>query len=188
MQNTSAKNCVQIYNVPKDANGTQYCVTNLNPVTWLGTPDYQLMPTLHCNPAGGPAPHQYINPTCFGVPLPGSPTGGTGVDYSNPTGQGVYRLPYIHGPWYQSHNLSVYKNISMGEARNLQFHISGFNFLNHPVTSFNSNDSTTLSLGTLNSAVSGQPITPSMLRVPNFGVAPIKYGARLVELGAKYSF
>lgn len=189
MQNTSQQQCVQTYNVPKDKNGNQYCVTNLNPITWLGTPDYQLMPTLNCNPAGGPASHQYINPTCFGVPLPGSPVGGgTGVDFSNPSGQGVNRLPYIHGPSYQNHNLSVYKNISMGESRNLQFHASGFNFLNHPLVSFNNNDSTNLSLGSLNFAVAGQPLTPSMLRVPNFGVAPIKYGSRLLELGAKYSF
>jgi hypothetical protein len=189
MQNTSQQQCVQTYNVPKDKNGNQYCVTNLNPITWLGTPDYQLMPTLNCNPAGGPASHQYINPTCFGVPLPGSPVGGgTGADFSNPSGQGVNRLPYIHGPSYQNHNLSVYKNISMGESRNLQFHVSGFNFLNHPLISFNNNDSTNLSLGSLNFAVAGQPLTPSMLRVPNFGAAPIKYGSRLLELGAKYSF
>jgi hypothetical protein len=188
MQNTEQQQCVNTYNVPKDANGNQYCVTNLSPITWLGTPDYQLMPTLNCNPAGGPAKHQFINPTCFGVPLPGSPVGGTGADFSNPSGQGVNRLPYIHGPAYQNHNLSVYKNFSTGDGRNVQLHISGFNFLNHPLVSFNNNDNTNLSLGSLNYAVAGQPLMPSELRVPNFGIANIKYGARLIELGAKFTF
>ncbi|MGA7158737.1 MAG: carboxypeptidase regulatory-like domain-containing protein [Acidobacteriaceae bacterium] len=188
MQNTEQTTCIDTYNVPKDANGNQYCVTNLSPLTWLGSPDYQLMPTLNCNPAGGPAKHQFINPTCFGVPLPGSPAGGTGADFSNPTGQGVERLPYIHGPAYQNHNLSVYKNFSAGGSRYVQFHISGFNFLNHPLVSFNNNDNTNLSLGSLNYAVAGQPLTPSELRVPNFGIANVKFGARLIELGAKFSF
>jgi hypothetical protein len=180
--------CQQTYGIPKDANGNQYCTTNLSPITWLGTPDYLLMPTLHCNPAGGSAKHQFITPTCFGVPLPGSPAGGKGMDFSNPSGQGVERLPYIHGPSYQNHNLSLYKNFSMGESRAFQLHASAFNFLNHPLVSFNNNDNTNLNLGSLNYAVAGQALTPSMLRVPNFGIANIKYGSRLVELGAKYTF
>jgi hypothetical protein len=146
------------------------------------------MPTINCNPAGGPAKHQFINAKCFGVPLPGSPMGGKGTDFSNPSGQGVNRLPYIHGPAYQNHNLSVYKNFAAGGNKNVQLHISGFNFLNHPLVSFNNNDNTNLSLGSLNFAVAGQPLTPSELRVPNFGIANIKYGARLIELGAKFTF
>jgi hypothetical protein len=182
MQNTEKNTCIQTYNIPKDANGNQYCVTNLSPITWLGTPDYQLMPTLNCNPASKSGQHQYINPACFGVPLPGGPLS------ANPTGQGVYRLPYIHGPAYQNHNLSVYKSFATGENRNLQVHVSAFNFLNHPVVSFNNNDNTNLNLGSLNYAVAGQALAPSQLRVPNFGIANIKYGARLMELGAKFTF
>jgi hypothetical protein len=84
--------------------------------------------------------------------------------------------------------LSLYKNFAMKESRNFQLHASGFNFLNHPLVSFNNNDNTNLNLGSLNYAVAGQPLTPAQLRVPNFGVANIKYGARLVELGAKFTF
>jgi hypothetical protein len=171
--------CQTTYNIPKDANGNQYCTTNLSPITWLGTPDYLLMPTLKCNPTSGTVAHQFINPTCLGVPLPGGSTS---------TGQGVPRLPYIHSPAYQNHNLSLYKSFNIRENQVLQFHASGFNFLNHPLVSFNNNDSTNLSLGTLNYAVAGQALTPSMLRVQNFGTADIKFGARIVELGAKYTF
>jgi Carboxypeptidase regulatory-like domain/TonB-dependent Receptor Plug Domain len=180
--------CIQQYNVPADKNGNHFCVNNLNPVVWLGTPDSLLMPTLNCNPAGGKQNHQYINPTCFGVPVPGSPSSGADALSSNPSGQGVYRLPYIHGPAYQNHNLSVYKNFGVGEGRNLQLHASAFNFLNHPLVSFNNNDNTNLNMGNLNFAVAGQPLTASQLRSPSFGIANIKYGSRLVELGAKFFF
>ena len=186
--------CQDEYSVPNDSAGQHNCVTNLNPVTWLGTPDYLLMPTLHCNPAGGKATHQYINPTCFGVPLPGSPAGGTGVDYSNPTGQGVYRLPYLRGPAYTNTNLALIKNFSTGENKTLQFRAEAFNFLNHSLVSFNSNDNTNLNLGNLNYAVAGQPITAGELSSPTFGIANIKYGSapgnggRLIELGAKFLF
>jgi hypothetical protein len=151
------------------------------------------MPTLDCNPAGGPAKHQFVNPTCFGVPMPGSPTTGPYALSSNPSGQGVYRLPYIRGPYYQNHNLSALKNFSTGGNRNLQLRVEAFNFLNHANVSFNNNDNKNLSLGTLNYAVAGKALTPGELQVPNFGVADIKYGSsptggRLIELGAKFTF
>ena len=169
--------CIQEYGIPKDVNGNQYCVNNLSSIVWLGTPDYLLMPTVNCNPAGGPAKHQFINPTCFGVPLPGSPTTGPFALSKNPSGQGVDRLPYIRGPYYQNHNLSLYKNFAMGENKTLQLHASAFNFLNHANVSFNNNNSKNLNLGTLNYAVPGQALTTGELEVPNFGIADIKYGS-----------
>ena len=192
-QDTEETQCQQEYGIPKDANGNQYCVLNMSPIVWLGTPDYLLMPTVNCNPAGGPAKHQYINPTCFGVPLPGSPTTGPFALSKNPSGQGVYRLPYIRGPYYQNHNLSLYKNFALGNNRTLQLHASAFNFLNHANVSFNQNDNENLTLGSLNFAIPGQALTTGMLENPNFGVANIKYGSspvggRLIELGAKFTF
>jgi hypothetical protein len=185
---TEDKTCQTTYGIPNDKNGDHFCTNNLNPVVWLGTPDYQLMPTVNCNPASGLKTHQFINPTCFGVPLPGSPAAGPNALSKNPSGQGQYRLPYIHGPAYQNHNVSVLKNFGMGESRTLQFRIEAFNPFNHPLVSFNNNDSTNLSLGNLFNAVAGQPLTLDQLRQQNFGVANIKYGSRLLELGAKYSF
>ena len=185
--------CINEYNVPADSQGQRNCVNSLNSTVWLGTPDYLLMPTLNCNPAGGKATHQYVNPTCFGVPLPGSPAGGTGADYSNPTGQGVLRLPYIRGPLFQNHNLSLLKNFPAGENKMLQLRLEAFNFLNHPLVSFNNNDTSNLSLGNLFYANAGQPLTTNELSSPNFGVASVKYGpnqggGRLIELGAKFTF
>ena len=189
-QEPNAQNmtCAQQDGIAPDKNGNTYCVTSLSNVTWLGTPDYLLMPTVKCNPAKGAAKNQFINPTCFGVPLPGSPTGGTGADFSNPSGQGVDRLPYLRGPAFQNHNISLLKNFSTGENKNLQLRASGFNFLNHPLVSFNNDDNSNLNLGSLNFAQTGQALTPSMLRVQDFGVANIKYGYRLLELAAKFTF
>jgi len=173
--------------IPTDKNGNNFCVTNMNPVVWLGTPDYLLMPTVNCNPAHGLKSKQFINPTCFGLPLPGGPSSGPEALSSNPTGQGQYRLPYIHGPAYSRHDLTVLKNFPAGEKRNLQFRLAAFNFLNHPLTSFNNNDTSNLQLA-FQGATVGQPLTVNDLTHQNFGTAGVKYGARLVELSVKFQF
>jgi hypothetical protein len=160
----------------------------LNPVVWLGSPDYQLMPTVNCNPVGGHAKHQYMQATCFGVPLPGSVTTGIYALSPNPTGQGQYRLPYIHGPAFIKNDLTLIKDFPVGEHRDLQFKAAAFNFLNHPVVSFNNNDSSNLNLGNLLGAVPGQALTTAELGHKDFGIANVKYGSRLMELSAKFTF
>ena len=183
------KFCANNYGVQPDADGHTYCVTNLNPLVWMGTPDYQLMPTVNCNPAGGKATHQYMQATCFGIPLPGSGTSGKGYVVSkNPSGQGQYRLPYIHGPAFLKNDLTLIKEFGVGENKKIQFKAAAFNFLNHPEVSFNNNDSTNLSLGGLLEAGAGQPLTTSELGHKNFGIANVKYGSRLLELSGKFTF
>jgi hypothetical protein len=182
------RTCAQLYYVSPDSNGHTYCVTNLNPIIWMGTPDYQLMPTLSCNPAGGSAKHQFMKPSCFGVPLPGSTTSGLEALSKNPTGQGQYRLPYIHGPAFMKNDLTVIKDFGVGEGKSLQLKAAAFNFLNHPEVSFNNNDSSNLNLGNLLGAVAGEPLTPSELGHKNFGIANVKYGNRLLEVSGKFTF
>jgi hypothetical protein len=156
-----------------DKNGHTYCVFNMNPTVWLGSPDIQLMPTTHCNPAGGPGKHQFINAACFGLPLPEA--------------NGPFRMPYIHGPAFMDHDMSLLKNFGMGKERLLQFRLGAFNFLNHPLTSFNSGDTTNLTLA-FQDGTAGQPLTQTMLTHQNFGKADIRVGNRLLELGVKYEF
>jgi hypothetical protein len=179
--------CQKTYGIPPDKNSNHYCVTNMNPTVWLGSPDYLLMPTLNCDPTHGLKAHQFVNPTCFGIPLPGSPSSGENALSTNPTGQGQYRLPYIHGPGYARHDLTVLKNFSAGEHRNLQLRLAAFNFLNTPLVSFNQNDSSNLNLA-FQGATAGQPLTQNNLTHQNFGSTNIKYGARLLELSAKFQF
>jgi hypothetical protein len=182
------KTCANVYGIPPDANGHTYCVTGINPTVWMGTPDYLLMPTVSCNPSGGSAKHEFMKATCFGVPLPGSATTGNLALSKNPSGQGQYRLPYIHGPAYLNNNLSLFKDFSIRESRTLEFSASAFNFLNHPLVSFNNNDSSNLDLGNLLAAVPGQNLTEPELGYKDFGIANVKYGSRLMELSAKFKF
>ncbi len=184
---TSVGTCQKTYGIPPDKNGDTYCVTNVNPTVWLGSPDYQLQPTVVCNPTSGLKKNQFINPTCFGIPLPGGPATGQYALSSNPSGQGQYRLPYIHGPASFTNDLTLLKNFATGEKKNLQLRLAAFNFLNHPLTSFNNNDSNNLTLA-FQGATVGQPLTVNQLTHQGFGIAPIKYGSRLLELSAKFSF
>jgi len=149
------------------------CVTYFNNSVWLGTPDVLLMPTVVCNPTSHLSKNQYLNPTCFGLP--------------NVVQNGAYRLPYIHGPAYLNHDLTLLKNFKAGEKKNVQFRLAAFNFLNHPLTSFNKNDTSNLNLSIQN-AVPGQAISQAYLQHQNFGIANVKYGARLVELSVRYEF
>jgi len=138
--------------------------------TWLlGTPDITLMPLLTCNPTKGNPKGTYINGNCFGLPA------GNGVN-------GTTKMPYIPGPYYWKSDLTAIKNFKVGEHQNVQFRVAGFNFLNHALTSFESGDSN-LKL-TNYSFVNGGEVNNNT----NFGQAKWKFGQRIVEVGAKYSF
>jgi len=165
---SSESACQTVYHI---ASGL--CVTSMSPVIWLGTPDIQLMPTVTGNPVGGPAPHQYVNALGLGLPLPQT--------------NGQYRLPYIHSPYSMDHDITLLKNFQIGETKRLQLRAAAFNFLNHPLVSFNNQDTNNLNLSFIE-ATAGQPLTQSELTYQNFGIADIKVGNRLLELGAKFSF
>jgi Carboxypeptidase regulatory-like domain len=167
--------CENVYGITPDKNGNTFCVNDMNPVVWLGTPDVQLMPTLvkGVSVKGGPHTHQFVNPLGFGIPEPGT--------------NGAYRLPYLRGPAFMEHDLTVLKNFSVGEGKLVQLRMSAFNFLNHPLVSFNNNNNTNLNLG-LQDALVGQPVAQSMLTYQDFGVANIKVGSRTAELQAKFTF
>jgi hypothetical protein len=180
----AALTCENNYSIPAPG----YCVSNINSLVWMGSPDYELMPTLTGNPKAGLAKHQFINPTAFGVPVPGGPATGSGFVSTNPTGQGQYRLPYIHGPAYLKNDLSLFKGFRVGEGKNVVLRASAFNFLNHPLVSFNNDDPSNLELGNLLGAVPGRSLTESQLGYKDFGIANIKYGYRLMELSGKFTF
>ncbi|MGA9131568.1 MAG: carboxypeptidase-like regulatory domain-containing protein, partial [Candidatus Sulfotelmatobacter sp.] len=149
-----------------------YCVTYMNPVVWLGTPDVQMMPGLAKGVSlkGGSHQHQFINPLAFEIPQPGT--------------NGVYRLPYLRGPAFMEHDLTVLKEFPAGEGKNLELRMSAFNVFNHPLVSFNNNNNSNLNLGIQDGLV-GQALTQRMLQYQDFGIANIKVGNRLAELEAK---
>ena len=162
--------CEQTYGFPSPG----FCVTQVNPATWLGTPDVQLMPTITCNPSGGPAKHQYINGACFGIPMPET--------------NGQLRPPYMRGPAFMNHDLTLLKDFKMGEQRNLQLRAAGFNFLNHPLVSFNNNNTTADLTLSQQGGTAGKSLTQADLTEQGFGIAEVKYGNRRLELSVKYEF
>jgi hypothetical protein len=165
--------CANQFGITPDKSGNTFCVQSLNPVVWLGSPDIQLMPTIKGNPIGGPKAHQFVNPLAFGVPLPET--------------NGTYRMPYIHSPYSMDHDVTVLKNLAVGEGRNLQLRMAAFNVFNHPLVSFNNQDTNNLTLA-FQKATAGQPLTSNVLLYQDFGVANIKVGNRLVEFEGKFTF
>jgi hypothetical protein len=75
----------------------------------------------------------------------------------------------------------------MGEGRNLQLRMAAFNFFNHPLVSFNNQNTNNLNLAFQNATV-GSALTQNVLTYQDFGVADIKVGNRLAELEAKFTF
>ncbi|HVN93629.1 MAG TPA: hypothetical protein VMT38_08035, partial [Terracidiphilus sp.] len=167
--------CESVYGITPDKNGNTFCVNYMNPVVWLGTPDVQMMPGLvkGVSPKGGPHTHQFINPLAFSIPEPGT--------------NGAYRLPYLRGPAYIDHDVTVLKDFAVGEGKSLQLRMAAFNVFNHPLVSFNQQNTNNLNLAIQDGLV-GQPLKQSMLTYQDFGVADIKVGNRLAELEAKFTF
>jgi hypothetical protein len=147
---------------------------------WLGSSDYTLQPVVTCDPRSNLKKAQFVNGSCFALPAIGT--------------QGWWNLPDVHGPRFSKSDLSVYKDFIINERQNMQFRVSGFNFLNHPLTSFNNNnlgslslsagDCTTCTYTTPADALKGATIT----NASTFGSTSFRNGVRLVELGFKYNF
>jgi Carboxypeptidase regulatory-like domain len=145
------------YKIP----GTKFNVSN---VSLLGTPDIQLNPVLTCNPTSNLAAHQYINPNCFSFP--------TQVGENGPT-----ILPALYGPAFFNSDLGLFKNFQIREQKKIQIRFNAYNFLNHPLWSFNG---TNLSLGF--DGTSGKVDTPL------FGTTTEKQGHRVIQVAAKFFF
>jgi hypothetical protein len=178
-------------NTTTEANGaTCNGGCNLDNRTVLGTPDIYLSPTLRpangcptANPTAGLQKHQYINAFCFGIPTAGE--------------NGSDNLGYLHGPSFYSNDLSVQRTVPLSGQQNLQFRVSAFNFLNHPITSFNSHQSNEASL----EMSGGSFATAGATNVTNtngpscsdagstcFGYAGYKTGRRVMEMSMRYNF
>jgi hypothetical protein len=145
------------YKIP----GTTYNVSN---ASILGTPNIQLNPVLTCDPRENLGPNQYINPSCFSFP--------TQVGLNGPT-----VLPPIYGPAFFNWDLGLFKNFQISEAKKLQFRITGYNFLNHPLWSFNGTN--------LQAGFDG---STGQLNTPNFGTVTEKQGHRVIQLAVKFIF
>jgi hypothetical protein len=139
-------------------------ITNLS---LLGTPDIQLNPMLTCNPASGLTSHQYINASCFAPP--------------SQVGQnGPIVLPAIYGPAYFNWDAGLFKNFQITENQRLQFRFNFYNWMNHPLWSFNG--------GNLNLSYTQDASGNITQSNSTFGTTTQKQGHRIIEMGVKYYF
>ncbi len=144
------------------------CVVVSN-ASLLGTTDIQLNPIMTCNPTSKLGHNQYINASCFSFP--------------KQVGQnGPAVFPAMYGPAFFNWDLGLFKNFQISESKKLQFRVTGYNFLNHPLWSFNN---TNLQLG-----FNGDPKSPDYgkLNTPDFGTVTEKQGHRVIQLAIKFMF
>jgi hypothetical protein len=140
--------------------GTSFNISN---ESLLGTSDIQLNPLVTCNPSKGLGPNQFINPSCFSFP--------TQIGQNGPT-----ILPAVYGPAFFNSDLGMFKNFTIHESKKLQFRFNAYNFLNHPLWSFNGNN---LSLG----------FNPGGgVSTTDFGTVVNKQGHRVVQCAVKFYF
>jgi hypothetical protein len=152
--------------------------------SFLGTPDINLQPVVTCDPRhnlqnSSTYGHQYFNGSCFALPKLGT--------------NGTFDLPDTHGPAYFDTDLTVQRNFKVRETQVLQFRLSGFNFLNHPLYAFEQSNAaaTTLNYALPTGTVVSTPqeaFAAAAFSQASFGYTPFKQGYRIVELGAKYTF
>jgi Carboxypeptidase regulatory-like domain len=140
----------------------------------LGTPDVNLQPVLKCNPRSGLGSHQYLNPSCFGLPATGT--------------NGQYIEPYAHGPSFFDTDLALEKGFGLGGDRRLRFRYAAFNFINHPLNSFGTGYASQTTLQLSDTSANATPPTATYNPASGFGSAPLKLGRRLSEISLKFDF
>ena len=152
-------------------------VTIYNPgnvASVLGTPNTTAQPILTCDPRKDLGVDQFANLNCFAPPARGQ--------------SGAYVFPYLKGPAFNSHDLTLAKNFSITETKKLQFRISANNFLNHPLRSLIENN-LNLQYVTDNPNSANPKLIPSDATKTNFGrVTDNKFGKRIVTLAIKFYF
>jgi hypothetical protein len=146
--------------------------------TYFGTDaPIAIMPVLTCNPNSGLAANQRVQLKCFSAPAVGT--------------QGGKRYPFMSMASFIENDLALDKTFQIHESQNVQFRISAFNWLNHPLPQFSGSNQLTLRY------LVDYPTKAILLNtqpggtVTNFGYLDQKVGApnqRIVELNMKYNF
>jgi hypothetical protein len=153
--------------IPGSATGLTPDGIAISNLSLLGTPEIQLNPILTCKPASGLKSHQYINASCFEAPTQVGQNGNT-------------LLPAIYGPAYFNWDMGLFKNFAITESQKLQFRFNFYNWMNHPLWSFNGSN---LNLSFAQDAAYNMTQSNS-----TFGTTTQKQGHRIIEMGVKYYF
>jgi hypothetical protein len=169
-------NCVDSHGNPAP------CISNgVSAKTYFGTDSntgITIQPALTCNPGSGLHSLQRANLACFTAPAFQT--------------QGVRNFPYLHGPILFNSDLSVYKTFHVTERQAVQFRISAFNWLNHPLEQFSGGNQLALPfLMDYNTHAISLNQAQVQSNTPNWGYLNYKNGypgGRIMELAIKYTF
>ncbi|MHB1793915.1 MAG: outer membrane beta-barrel protein, partial [Acidobacteriaceae bacterium] len=159
------------------ANASALGITNgIGSNTYYGTDaPLAIMPVLTCNPQSGLKSSQLLNQACFGAPAIGQ--------------YGGQNFPYFGNAAYIENDLALYKTFMIKGSQNVQFRVSAFNWLNHPLPEFSSGNQLTLRY---NVDYASKAITQNTAAdSPTWGTLDTKAGAptqRIIELNMKYNF
>ena len=150
--------------------------TGVGSLTYYGTDaGLNIMPVLTCNPRSGLGSNQLLKQSCFAAPAVGQ--------------QGGQKFPYMPNAAYIENDLALYKTFKVHESQNVQFRISAFNWLNHPLPQFSSGNQ--LQLRYLLPYGTSQPVLNAAADSQTWGTLDSKSGAptqRIIELNVKYNF
>ena len=159
--------------------------TGIGAATYFGTnAGIAIQPLLTCNPTANLAYHQVYQP-CYSAPPVGT--------------AGGLALPYVPGPAFIDNDLALSKSFAVRGEQKVQFRISAFNWINHPLPTFSGVTGQTteywwvdyqthaITPNTTASTVANSPVNTA------FGRLDFKTGAgpntqRIIELNVKYSF
>lgn len=157
------------------ANANTLGISNgISTATYYGTDETGLaiQPVLTCNPNEGLAKYQRVQLKCFAPPAFGQ--------------FGGQKYPYMSMGSYFNNDLALYKSFPIHGEQNVQFRISAFNWLNHPLPEFSSQNQISLSYLVDYNTKQFTNNTPG-----TFGFMDTKTQApysRILELSAKYNF
>jgi hypothetical protein len=151
-------------------------ITNgISQATYYGTDEggLAIQPILTCDPNEGLAKYQRVNLKCFAPPKFGQ--------------RGGQNYPYMSMGSYFNNDLALYKTFPIHNEQNIQFRISAFNWLNHPLPQFSSQNQIALGYHVdYTTKAFTNTNDPN-----NFGYMDTKTGApysRILELNVKYNF
>ncbi|UCF38843.1 MAG: TonB-dependent receptor [Acidobacteriota bacterium] len=133
-----------------------------------GSPDSQAVARLTCDPREGKQEGEWFNPRCWEAPTIGN--------------NGDFTIPYLKGPGFQNHDFSIFKNWQIGSAeeRKLQFRVSFYNILNHPLPFFSGQER--------HLEFTDGVMTDEQIAIDNVGRTALKRGRRIMQFALKYMF
>jgi len=158
--------------------------SGISQATYYGTDAaLAIQPVLTCNPNKGLAKYQRLNVGCFAAPA----LGGTDM-----IGQfGGEKYPYMSMGSYFDNDLALYRTIHVHSTQNVQFRISAFDWLNHPLPEFSSASQVQLKYLVDYNSKAIALNTGTGGTSPTFGHMDTKTAypyARILELNVKYTF